>query len=539
MRESRLDLERRLTDQETALRVLGQTVEDLLRREEGRNRTSERVSAERLTEVEKALQHRTAQASEHERTIRARDEAITWLKGEIENHLKISQGLASANRILNEELAEKDAHLQVLREAVQSVELELLGLKISRGWRLLNQLRKVRRGLRSITGGTNPEQEPTARPAFLVDRREVEWHSNLAPLLEEIRSRLSGLSASAASPVVPGPAKARTEARPGIRLLPTPHESELRMMLDEEPIPQRRGLPDVVCFSVIDWDFRYQRPQQIISQFAAHGHRVFYISTTRFTPAGSAPRVSVKSIKENVFEIELCSVHQPDVYGEVIGGVNQSELEASLEELRLTFSIDDAISYVMIASWTELALLTQERWGWRVIYDCMDEWDRFPGIKPAIVQAEQHLVAKCDLLVVSSACLQRKWSLQADKLRLARNAVDYDFYVSRFGPSHLLADVKRPIVGYFGAIADWFDLELVAFLAEQRPDYTFVLLGGIFGVDVAELLNKPNVRMLGQHPYELMPKYLYQFDVCMIPFRINPITEATDPVKLYEYLSSG
>src|SRR5262249_58670192 len=36
-----------------------------------------------------------------------------------------------------------------------------------------------------------------------------------------------------------------------------------------------------------------------------------------------------------------------------------------------------------------------------------------------------------------------------------------------------------------------------------------------------------------------MPQYLYNFDVCVIPFKLNPITEATDPVKLYEYLSGG
>src|SRR4029079_4607165 len=48
-----------------------------------------------------------------------------------------------------------------------------------------------------------------------------------------------------------------------------------------------------------------------------------------------------------------------------------------------------------------------------------------------------------------------------------------------------------------------------------------------------------NVRVLGQQPYESMPQYLYHFDVCIIPFKINAITEATDPVKVYEYLSAG
>ncbi len=77
----------------------------------------------------------------------------------------------------------------------------------------------------------------------------------------------------------------------------------------------------------------------------------------------------------------------------------------------------------------------------------------------------------------------------------------------------------HPIVGYYGAIADWFDVELMTRTARARPDCTFVLLGGVFGVDVSPFATLPNVRMLGQRPYETMPKYLFNFDVCMIRSR--------------------
>jgi GT2 family glycosyltransferase len=58
-------------------------------------------------------------------------------------------------------------------------------------------------------------------------------------------------------------------------------------------------------------------------------------------------------------------------------------------------------------------------------------------------------------------------------------------------------------------------------------------------VDITKLEALTNVCILGQQPYESMPQYLYHFDVCIIPFKINAITEATDPVKVYEYLSAG
>jgi GT2 family glycosyltransferase/glycosyltransferase involved in cell wall biosynthesis len=302
---------------------------------------------------------------------------------------------------------------------------------------------------------------------------------------------------------------------------------------------QRPSAIDVICFSIVDWDFRYQRPQQIMAQFAAHGHRVFYLSTTQSLPDDSSPRVQTRIIKENVWEVKLAARRLPSVYGEVIDGNNMSAFLDSLEELRRTFKVNEAVGYVMVSSWTAVALETRERFGWRVIYDCMDEWDNFPGIQRPLLDGELKLVKECDLLVVTAQTLYEKWQGQNRRIVLARNAVDYEFYASHYSPNSLLTEVTHPIIGYYGAIADWFDMELMIDVARQRPDYTFVLLGGLFDVDVSELQALPNVRLLGLQPYETMPQYLYHFDVCMIPFKINPITEATDPVKVYEYLSAG
>src|SRR6266436_8741108 len=77
------------------------------------------------------------------------------------------------------------------------------------------------------------------------------------------------------------------------------------------------------------------------------------------------------------------------------------------------------------------------------------------------------------------------------------------------------------------------------YVARKRPNYSFVLLGGVFDTDISELSRLPNIRLLGQQPYETMPQYLYHFDACLIPFKTIDTTAATDPVKVYEYLSAG
>lgn len=327
-----------------------------------------------------------------------------------------------------------------------------------------------------------------------------------------------------------------------VTLLPHLPKPDVEAILNRPLAAASRAKPDVICFSIIDWSFRFQRPQQIMSQFAANGHRVFYLSVSKFRSRYARPKFAVTPIAENVYEVEIAARYPLDIFHEVIEGKDAELALGALDDLRREFSINEAVSYVMIPSWSQAALETRSRWGWRVAYDCMDEWENFPGIKPASLEAEHRLVAECDLLVVTAQRLAEKWRWRSEAgkpIVLARNAADFDFYASRCQPNSLLSDIQHPVVGYFGAIADWFDVDLLAEVARQRPNYSFVLLGGVFDVDVSRLQALPNVKLLGQQPYETMPQYLFHFDVCTIPFKINPITEATDPVKLYEYLSGG
>jgi polysaccharide pyruvyl transferase CsaB len=324
-----------------------------------------------------------------------------------------------------------------------------------------------------------------------------------------------------------------TDIRTPAAAVPSPADAA-RPAIDTPP---QRDRYDVIILAIIDFDFRFQRPQQIAAEFARRGHRVFWISPTRFLPVDSPDPYKVLPLRENLWEIHLRS-RQPDIYmGELQPDVIAAMSEA-FDHLYRDWTIGEHALLAQLPFWRRLALEFRARHGSKLLYDCMDDWDTFENMGKFNVTEEKDLVRETDILVVTGAELERKYQAQGLKPVLARNGADFPFF-SQARSNGLLGEVPKPVVGYFGAIADWIDLDLVYEVAQSRPQYSFVMIGQVFGRDISHLESLPNVRMLGSKPYADIPAYLYHFDACTIPFLINQVTKATDPVKLYEYFSLG
>ena len=484
-----------------------------------------------------------AQKSELEKTVRSRDESIWYLKGESARlstrtaELEISLRTKDTEREgVEQTLAAKDIEFagkeQELADSLQKRAMDLATIKkmeASLYWRLREVLRQPKKALREI-----------------FHRRK---HSDSPPIPQPVAVPPPGASAEPPSetpvpfpvveplPVIEVPPK--SDALAELIIQPALAAGDAQRVLNHQIPFSLRRRPDIISFSVIDWDFRYQRPQQIMAQFAREGHRVFYLSLARLLPMNASPRFTVKELQENVFEVSLAALRPLDTGVRVIEGLEADTILESLDELRRAWNINEAVAYVMIASWEPVATATKHRWGWKLLYDCMDEWQSFQGVHPSIPQAEQTLVQQSDLVVVTAQRLYEKWSPAGRPMVLARNAVDIEFYERRYGPNTLLDTLPHPIIGFYGGIEDWFDIELMLHVARARPNYTFVLIGAVYGVDFTALASLVNVNFCGLQPYENMPLYLYHFDACMIPFKLNEVTRAVDPVKFYEYISWG
>lgn len=189
-----------------------------------------------------------------------------------------------------------------------------------------------------------------------------------------------------------------------------------------------------------------------------------------------------------------------------------------------------------------------------LVYDCMDRWTDFPNMmsdaswRKLIGDQEQALVERADVVLCSAEGLfEAKRRVAVGRTHLVRNGAD----VEHFAPSGRsvpgdIAQLPHPMLGYVGAVAEWVDFDLLRSVALLRPEWSIVLVGPVFqgqtmgDVRALRLVEDlPNVHLLGARPYDDVPAYLEAFDVAMIPFKINGLTEDTNPIKVYEYLAAG
>jgi GT2 family glycosyltransferase/glycosyltransferase involved in cell wall biosynthesis len=301
------------------------------------------------------------------------------------------------------------------------------------------------------------------------------------------------------------------------------------------PRLRERGKPDYLFFGVIDWHFRHQRPQQLALGLVETGRRVFYISPTTINDERAGFIVEPLDSLGSIFQIKIFVEDLYNIYASISNPSILAQLSASLGEVLDWADCEEMIALVQHPFWGKVASILPNS---RLIYDCMDHHQGFSEhFSEELIKLERALVNKSELVVATSSALYQ--TVQHTKRHsLIPNATDYHYFSKL--PDNIYRDPKgRPIIGYYGAIAEWFDLELVESLAKQHPECGIVLIGKDTINAKFKLRKSPNIVFIGEVSYENLPYYLHGFDICLLPFVINSLTLATNPVKAYEYLSAG
>jgi hypothetical protein len=192
--------------------------------------------------------------------------------------------------------------------------------------------------------------------------------------------------------------------------------------------------------------------------------------------------------------------------------------------------IPEAYTYVVTWSIPQLATFESPR----IIYDVIDHLAVFEGDSQRLRHNHELFIEKADLVTVTSKSLYQETKLRRQDPLLCPNGVDFDHFNNpepESPPKDLESILarKNPIIGYHGALARWFDYQLIEALASRKPEFEFVLIGVDYDQTLGEkgLHHLQNVHWLGKKPYSILPRYVKAFDVGLIPFLTNEITQAT------------
>ena len=304
---------------------------------------------------------------------------------------------------------------------------------------------------------------------------------------------------------------------------------------------------EIVCFSEIQWKYVRTRKQQIITRFPKEW-RVLFLSSV------------VKGKRNNFI---------PERDGNVMHVCIPVFKNVSQRSLKTFFAIPPVrfLWNIMIFVWVNILMVLTGFYGgrrifyvsniyygrvlpfWRralMFYDCNDDHLAFPDT-PAWAEGYYRKVAlSADFAVtVSSGLTENLSRLGVREIHRIGNGVDYELFRkgAEAGVPEELEAFPRPLIGYSGVVAPWFDFDLLGDVADSFPEASILLLGPVFDARktrLAELMSAHgNIHHLGVKPYEELGRYLAAMDVCMIPLIRNELMRLADPNKLYEYAAAG
>jgi glycosyltransferase involved in cell wall biosynthesis len=302
----------------------------------------------------------------------------------------------------------------------------------------------------------------------------------------------------------------------------------------------------VIVFPVITWDFRWQRPQHIVSRLRDHGYSVLYLAMSltaqgrRFRSDKDAiAEASFNELDRHINQIWVSTSNQVNIYTDPLEEDDLHNIFTGLSALVSELNPKSIKYLIQFPGWWPAVKQVKEKLGGRVIFDCMDDHGGFSTNTKQALITEESLVQSADLVITSSDLLEQRAKLANPNTIQVKNGTEFEHFANPRRNGELDHFCDRPMIGYYGAISDWFDMEIVAHCAGKHPDWNFVLIGATFGADLKPVDGLKNVHFLGEKPYKALPGYLAYFDVCTIPFKLIPLTLATNPVKFYEYLSAG
>lgn len=292
----------------------------------------------------------------------------------------------------------------------------------------------------------------------------------------------------------------------------------------EDIIKEAENKPIILSLSFIDWSVPlYQRPQHIAIQLAKQGFLYFYNTRNYYDFMDGYKKIGDHMYLTNRFDETYEKLKDKDIY---IHLYSTNMYEEDDERIERALKNGNKILYEYIDE------ISEKISGRKIPKFVLDRHERLLKDEKNVI-----VIATATKLYNDVAKYRRK------NFKLVTNGVVYEHFrdIENVLPEEMreIVEEKKPIIGYYGALASWFDYKLVEEVANKRKDWNIVLIGWDYDGTLAKsgLRKLDNVHVISSIPYEILPTYAQWFDVCTIPFVINEVTESTSPVKLFEYMA--
>lgn len=324
--------------------------------------------------------------------------------------------------------------------------------------------------------------------------------------------------------------------------------SDKRGSGDDEGLKALRGR-DIICFGH-DWTGDPLSKTHIM-RILSKDNRVLWINSIGYrAPTASAKDFSralnkLKAFAEPIKEVEpnlwvLNPLAIPAYGVPWMKHVNREILKLQVKRAMKKLGMKGVFNFVFTPTAGVVAGSLGED---KMVYYCVDEFTAFTGINDQMVQLENDLLRRADMVFVSADKLLKSKSKHNPKTVLIRHGVEFEHFRKALDPAtEVPAEIRnlpKPVIGYFGLMAeDWIDIPLMEAVAKHFSQGSMVLLGKVT-TDISRLTNLPNVHLLGRKPFSTLPEYSKGFDVAINPFPVNEVTLNANPLKVREYLAAG
>ncbi|TWR31728.1 glycosyltransferase family 1 protein [Mucilaginibacter pallidiroseus] len=215
-----------------------------------------------------------------------------------------------------------------------------------------------------------------------------------------------------------------------------------------------------------------------------------------------------------------------------------------LSRLKKVFNQLGIIKYIYINSYNfSYPALHKKLDAALTVYHCVDPIIEGYQLKHG-VKNEQQLIESVDMVICTSRELQRQKAKLNKSVHFVPNAANLLHSQKALGPQlplhPLLANIKKPVIGYLGAIERRIDYNLMKKVIELNPEKSFVFVGPVDSDYIKDGdFTATNLHLTGPIPYSRMPAVLKGFDVGIIPFKKDEVSANIFPLKLFEYMGAG